>query len=444
MRLRTRLALWFTLGIVVTVAMSFTLGSQVWRLMYREYDAAAEARTAAALLKEEGPRAVERWQRQLRRDDGIYRLLLDDDGAPLTGHDGPPPPRLRDAIAASEAGNSLVQLPGGALLKTAIVLTEDGRRLRWVAVIPPPRGPDMRRVDTLLLLAIGFVVMTLSAWLVARRITQPVAALQRASRAVAEGRLDARVPADVAGRHDEIGALAVDFNHMAERLQRLLDAQQQLLRDISHELRSPLARLQIAAELARDTHADAQFDRIETEAAKLEELIAQLLLIARLEHRDTPLGSEVLELDALIETLCEDARFEAQARGVEVRSQLQTGVHVRGQENLLHSAIENVVRNAVRYTAPGSTVDVRLQAAGEHCTIDVEDRGPGIPADRLEAVFQPFVRVSEARERESGGYGLGLAIAKRVIEASGGRIAAENRDGGGLRVRIELPVTPPP
>ncbi|NGY05572.1 ATP-binding protein [Solimonas terrae] len=444
MRLRTRLVLWFVAAIVVTVLMSFTLGSQVWRLFYRDYDAAQDAHAAVVAWQQGGSEQLRHWLHERRREDGLFGMLLDEQGESLAGRgrEGgpPPPPRLREAIAAAEAGNHLVLLPGGGTLRTTVVVSNDGRRLRWVAVLPPPGGPDVRRIDTLMLLAIGVIVVSLAAWLIARRITRPIAALQQASRAVAEGRLDVRVPEETSVRSDEIGALARDFNHMAERLQRLLEAQQQLLRDISHELRSPLARLRIATELARDTQAVSQFDRIELEADKLEDLIAQLLLIARLEHRETPLTSEVFALDEIVESVCEDAGFEAQARGIAVHSELTPGLQIRGQPTLLHSAIENVVRNAVRYTGDNSTVTVRLVARGTHCAVAVEDRGPGIPQDRLEAVFQPFVRISEARDRASGGYGLGLAIARRVVNASGGTIRARNREGGGLQVSIELPL----
>lgn len=442
MPLRTRLVLWFVAAIIATVMISFTLGSQLWRLFYSDYDAGRDARAALVTWERGGKEALRGWLRAQRHDDGIFRMLLDESGESLSGRDGPPPPRLREAIAAAETGSRLVQLPGGAMLKTATVVSTDGRRLRWVAVIPPPRGPDVRRLDTLLLLAIGVLIVSFSAWLIARRITQPIAALQQASRAVAQGRLEARVPDATSARRDEIGALARDFNHMAERLQRLLGAQQQLLRDISHELRSPLARLRIATELARDTHAAAHFDRIEQEAGRLEEMIAQLLLIARLEHHDLPLGWETLALDEVVAAVCEDGRYEAQMRSIKVRARLAPGLWVCCQPELLHSAIENVVRNAVSYTAAGTTVDVRLRGQGDTAVIEVEDCGPGIPAEQLESVFQPFVRISEARERGTGGYGLGLAIAKRVIDASGGRIHAGNRGGGGLLVTMELPLSP--
>lgn len=443
MRLRTRLVLWFVAAIVVTVLMSFTLGSQVWRLFYRDYDAGQDAHAAVLSWQKGGRDGLREWLHERRREDGLFGLLLDENGASLggRGHDGPPPPRLREAIAAAEAGNHLVMLPGGSRLRTTVVVSNDGKRLRWVAVLPPPRGPDVRRIDTLLLLAIGVIVVSFAAWLIARRITQPIAALQAASRAVAEGHLDARVPAETSARGDEIGALARDFNDMAARLQRLLDSQQQLLRDISHELRSPLARLRIATELARDTRAESQFDRIELEADKLEDMIAQLLLIARLEHREAPMATELFAVDEVLEAVCDDAGFEAQTRGITVQTELAPELKVRGQPALLHSAIENVVRNALRYAATDSTVTVRLTQTGSRCTIDVEDRGPGIPDDRIDAMFQPFVRISEARDRASGGYGLGLAIAKRVVDASGGTIRAHNREGGGLRVSIDLPLT---
>lgn len=442
MRLRTRLVLWFVAAIVVTVLMSFSLGSQIWRLSYRDYDAAKDAHAAAQAWQHGGSDELRGWLHERRREDGLYGLLLDEQGNSLSGRgrDGPPPPRLREAIAAAEAGNHLVLMPGGARLRTSVVVSEDGRRLRWVSIMPPPRGPDVRRIDTLLLLAIGVIVVSFAAWLIARRITRPIAALQQASRAVAEGRLDVRVPEETSGRGDEIGALARDFNHMAERLQRLLEAQQQLLRDISHELRSPLARLRIATELARDSHAESQFDRIELEADKLEDMIAQLLLIARLEHREAPLASEIFAVDEVLEAVCEDAGFEAQARGITVHAELAPDLKVRGQAALLHSAVENVVRNALRYTAADSTVTVRLTQNGGRGTITVDDYGPGIPKDRIDSMFQPFVRISEARDRASGGYGLGLAIAKRVVDASGGHIQAHNREGGGLRVSIDLPL----
>ncbi|SEQ91015.1 two-component system, OmpR family, sensor histidine kinase CpxA [Solimonas aquatica] len=439
MRLRARLTLFFSLAIVATVLISFAIGAQLWRLRQNEYDGREEAQLALQQLQL-GDEALEHWLRHMRRNDGIWRMLLDERGLPVVERGLTPPPRLREALAAVSESRSGVLLPGGGILRSTTVIAEDGRRYRWIAVLPPPRGDDMRRMDTLLLISIGIAVMSILAWYLARRLTQPIGALREASRAVAKGQLTARIPAGVVARRDEIGELAQDFNLMAEHLQRLIEAQRQLLRDVSHELRSPLARLQIATELARDTHQAQHFDRIEQETARLDELIGQLILLARLEHQNTAASEEQLALDELLESICEDARFEAAARHIEVLSELSPGLQVKAQANLLHSAIENVLRNALRHAPEHSRVSLRLRSERQCALIDIEDQGPGIPEDQLEAVFEPFVRVSRARERESGGYGLGLAISKRVIEALHGRILAQNRREGGLRVRIELPL----
>lgn len=439
MKLRTRLMLWFIGAIVVTVAMSFALGSQLWRLLDRGYDIQHEAQLAMLQFETGGAPGLSAWIRKERAKDGVYRALLDERDALLAPVDGRIPPRLREALQRIDQGEDEVRIRGWGRPQTTPVFTDEGRRLRWIVVVPPPPGGLMRRLDTVLLLTIGIIVVSAMAWLTARRITQPLATLQDASRALADGRLGTRVPETVTQRSDEIGALAQDFNHMAARLQRLLDAQRQLLSDISHELRSPLARLRIATELARDSGSTTQLDRIEQEAGRLEDLIAQLLLITRLEQQADSDAQDLVDLGDVVAALCEDARFEAAARRVDVHAELAPGITVRGQSQLLHRAIENVVRNALRYTAEGSGIRLRLSADAAQAQLQIDDQGPGIPEAQLDAVFQPFVRVSQARERSSGGYGLGLAIARRVIESAGGRITARNREGGGLSVSIELP-----
>lgn len=441
MRLRSRLALSFSAAIVLTVLVSFAIGAQLWRLRQNEYDGGPEARQALALLQTSGPMELEHWLRQKRRADGIWRTLLDEHNRPLVERGLPPPPRLREALQALGEGRSSVLLPGGAILKTTLLIDEQGHSLRWIAVLPPPRGGEMRRIDTLLLLSIGIALVSILAWFLARRITQPIGALREASRSVARGEFGVRIPAPIVQRQDEIGELAHDFNQMAEHLQRLIEAQRQLLRDVSHELRSPLARLQIATELARNTHEPVQYERIDQETARLDELIGQIILIARLEQQGASVNEEPVVLDELLDSLCEDARFEAQARAIRVLSELQPGLQVRAQAHLLHSAIENVLRNALRHSPQAGTVQLRLRREAGQAHIEIDDQGPGIPDDQLSAVFEPFVRVSTARERASGGYGLGLAIAKRVVEALHGQIRAENRREGGLRVSIVLPLS---
>jgi two-component system sensor histidine kinase CpxA len=239
-----------------------------------------------------------------------------------------------------------------------------------------------------------------------------------------------------------------DFDAMAERLENLVNAQSRLLNDISHELRSPLARLNVALGLARqraNSECATMLDRIELEAGRLNELIGRLLTLARMEDGEQRVPSQPVSLDEVVLSVAEDAEFEAQARHCHVHSEIPAGRwEVRGDASLLHSAIENVVRNAIRYTREGSTVEIRLEktVAGSEAVVRVSDWGHGVPSDALEKLFQPFYRLDDARGRQTGGVGLGLAITERAVRFHGGRVAARNRPEGGLVVEIRLPLAP--
>ena len=232
---------------------------------------------------------------------------------------------------------------------------------------------------------------------------------------------------------------------MAERLQSLIESQKALLRDVSHELRSPLARLQAALGLARrhtEGRAAEELDRIEREAERLNELIGQILSLSRMAGETLERTCEPVDLTALIDTVCHDADFEARQRDRRVAVLATVPVTVSGNPALLHSAIENVVRNAVRYTAAGTTVEVTLAMVSGAVEVRVRDHGAGVLPEYLERIFEPFFRASEARERGSGGYGLGLAIARRAIELHRGSIRADNESAGGLVVTLWLPLAP--
>jgi two-component system sensor histidine kinase CpxA len=244
------------------------------------------------------------------------------------------------------------------------------------------------------------------------------------------------------GRSAEVLALAEEFDGMAARLKELVDGQRRLIRDVSHEMRSPLSRLRVALELARPQasgDAATQLDRIEREAERLEEMIAQAIQLSRME---TTLPEQVdnVALDELVADIAADAAFEAQARPCTLRIAQSTPLTVRAEEDLLTSAIENVVRNAVHYTAPHSEVDLRLDRIEGQARLRVRDTGPGVPAADCARIFEPYFRTDAARQRKSGGSGLGLAIARRAIERQGGRIRASNADGGGLEIEIVLPL----
>lgn len=307
-------------------------------------------------------------------------------------------------------------------------------------VIAPKQQPfpPESRPPRWLALSITLVVSTLLCFWLARYLTAPIARLRDATHRLTSGELSVRV-GDLRGRKDEIADLASDFDRMADKIQELLHGRQQLLRDISHELRSPLARLQVALALARRQGPEA-LDRIERDLLRLEELIGEVLALSRLESSpDIPLD-ETVALSALIADIVEDTRLEADQKPCTLDARIEPGVGLKGNAELLRRAIENILRNAIKYTAPHSAVTLVLARDDQAIHIQVGDRGPGVAGGDLTTIFDPFVRLDSARERQTGGYGLGLAIARKAVERHGGTILAHNRDDGlGLCIDIHLP-----
>ncbi len=340
-----------------------------------------------------------------------------------------PPPVLRDSRASS-----------------------DGLH-RYTLVLSPPPGPRLflgPRGLPVPGLIIAVISSGLVCYLLAWFLTMPVVRLRAATRQLAAGDLTARAGAPNSRRRDEVAGLMRDFDTMAERLESLVKAQSRLLNDISHELRSPLARLNVALGLARQRsgpESASMLERIELEAGRLNELIGRLLTLARMEDGEQRVPGTPVPLDEVVLSVAEDAEFEAQARHCHVRSEIPAGSWgVQGDASLLHSAIENVVRNAIRYTREGTTVEIHLEktegpGSGE-AVVRVTDCGSGVPPDALEKLFQPFYRLDDARGRQTGGVGLGLAITERAVRFHGGRVAAVNRAEGGLMVEIHLPLLP--
>ncbi|HWJ95498.1 MAG TPA: ATP-binding protein, partial [Telluria sp.] len=279
-----------------------------------------------------------------------------------------------------------------------------------------------------------------SSWLLAWHFAKPIRRLRAAFDAVSAGKLDTRIGAKPTGG-DELTALGRDFDRMAERLEHLLEAQRNLLHDVSHEMRSPLARLQAAIGLARQRpdRLEASLERIERESERMDGMIGDVLALARLDAGVTDKLDDEVAIGELLAEVVDDARFEAQAAGKSVVLEGDTHALVRGNAELLHSAVENIVRNAVKHTADGTEVRAfitRDERAGE-VSISVCDQGPGVPESELELIFRPFMRGSQGK---LPGHGLGLAIADRVVRTHGGQIRAINRAGGGLCVEITLPL----
>jgi signal transduction histidine kinase len=319
--------------------------------------------------------------------------------------------------------------------------------------IPPPfllgPGPPPHPNNTLFLfrlLITLFISGGVCYWL-ARYLTAPVVKLRDATRRFAGGELAVRIGPGNGKWKDELSELSQDFDLMAEQISTLLTRQRQLIRDISHELRSPLTRLTIAVELLRrQSSAEAMpaLDRIEKEAVLLNDMIGQTLAISRLESSIGTIETDPVDIARLLEMIAEDADFEANARQCKVQILESTACALWGTEEWLRRAIENVVRNAVRYTHAGTTVDLRLSQimldSRPYAEISIRDHGSGVPETSLPHLFQPFYRVSNARERQTGGTGLGLAITERAVLLHHGSIEASNASGGGLVVTIRLPL----
>ncbi len=296
---------------------------------------------------------------------------------------------------------------------------------------------------SLTIVCIALLVSALTSWWLAEHLTAPIRRIQEGARALASENLDVRVSAGLEGRKDEVAVLARDFDAMADQLRANRSATTQLLRDISHELRSPLARMRVALGLARQPPADfpRQLDRLEREIERLDAMISQVLKLARLQGTDALQEREAFELDEVIEEVVRDANFEAAAKNSRVNLQGAASASVLGNRELLRSAIENVLRNAVRYSPPDAAVEVQVSLSKAGLNILIRDRGPGVPAADLERIFEPFYRVAESRDRDSGGEGIGLAITSQVMKAHGGRALACNAPGGGLEVQLHLPAS---
>lgn len=294
----------------------------------------------------------------------------------------------------------------------------------------------------LAVLGIALIVSALASWWLAQHLSAPIRRIQEGARAVASEQLDVRVSAGLGGRKDELAVLARDFDAMADQLKATRSARTQLLRDISHELRSPLARMRVALGLARQPHGDPalQLERLEREIERLDSLISHVLRLARLHGNATHFEREPLELDEVLQEVVHDANFEGAVKSCTVRLEGTAKHRVLGNRELLYSAIENVLRNAVRYSPSGRPVDVSVKTSAEELEILVRDHGPGVPGGDLDRIFEPFYRVAESRDRDSGGEGIGLAITSQVFRAHGGSAGAQNLAGGGLQVRLAIPL----
>ena len=453
-----KIFLWFFLALIVVAGMTFVVGELTRTEPFHPHPhgaadiaMSAYAESAAEIYEREGQNSLAAYLDHMQREDGINCVFFNQHLDEVTGRHIPAGAReLAERAMRTKAPEFL---PGerSPLLGRPVTTTRGGQYV-LVSEMPPHMMPPPL-LDHILHLGAVLLVGGLFCYWLARYLTAPVTKLRAATQELARGNLSARVGPSLGKRRDELASLGADFDLMAEQIESLLKSQRRLLGDISHELRSPLARLNVALELARQRSGPAAIsalERIQREAENLNEMIGQLLAITRLESGAQALKKTEIDLARLLREIADDADFEARSRNRTVRVNAGETCTIEGTEDLLRRAIENVIRNAVQYTAAGTEVQIDLHCGPpsgkgdeELAVITVRDHGAGVPGPALTEIFRPFYRVEDARDRESGGAGLGLAITERCVKLHGGTVAAANAIDGGLVVTISLPALRP-
>ena len=365
--------------------------------------------------------------------------LLDGDGRELSGR--PMPDDIREHAQRALRHEGMVR-PDEAVVIVVPVTTPSGRYLLISEFIPPPLSERVPG-DIIWVLKLGTIISALMCLVIAHYLSKPIERLRLATNELARGNLDIRVGATIGSRRDEIADLVHDFDSMAGELRNQIQSERNLLSGVSHELRSPIARMRLALALARTSdrpERDEMLDRIEQDTIQLDSMLERILTVARLENGQYKPKFESLSLNDLIDEVLGDARFEAAATDTTVNYADDAMLHVNGDPGLLRSAIENVVRNAIFYSGQGGRLDVRLRLDDGHAILTVRDNGKGVPDDALPLLFKPFYRVDDARGTTTGGMGLGLAIVRNAVAVHGGTVTARNVSPHGLEVELSLPV----
>jgi len=408
----------------------------------RDVDWSALAQQAEQAYDSGGVAALQGWTNEQYRH-GIHATLYAE-GKELQPLRLPPPVRRMLPQWLDSGRDALVQPWPGAYVSIQQLAGADGKPHQFVGfALVHERVPERTRMAIFLAVQLLMSLLLIGAvgWWVARSVAQPVEALRDAARRMAVGELSARVDPRWS-RNDELGQLARDFNGMAERIEALVTHDRGVLQDLSHELRSPLARLQVILELAHHAadrdEADTHFRQAEREIARLDRMTGEMLTLSRLKGDLPGMEREPVELAVLLEECVATLQMQADGRDVSLQLTHGSAPMVAGSAVLLRRAIENLISNAIKFSPYGSHVRVELRAQEGHAVVEVRDHGPGVATGELPLLFRPFFRGSNARLAE--GHGLGLTLVQRVARAHGGEVDAENAEGGGLRVTLRLPL----
>ena len=358
--------------------------------------------------------------------------LYQENGRPLLK---PLPRNFREQNTPDATGR-----PSADFLHSQFIQVIGGNNVQYLLIFKP--NPEINSLAPEAVVGFSLLGLLVSSGVLAYWLLGPLLKLQRVARSFGQGDMTARVENKLARRSDAVGKLAREFNEMAVRIETLLSSKERLMRDVSHELRTPLARIEVALTIAEDKYGlEAQkgyLSRIRTELHELDELIGQVLTLSRLEAAS--LIKEEMNLRQWLDDIVADVSFESQLKGITVTRLGRAPKTILGDPLQLRHAIENVLRNACFYAGCGGVIEVETSEKAGMAYIYVRDNGPGVSDDKLEKIFHAFYRSSEAREANSGGFGVGLTISQRIIRAHKGQITAKNREEGGLEVCFQLPV----
>ena len=443
MNLFLKIFLWFlaaiALMVCVVVFLNWTVQTEPvvsrWRISVRN-QTTIYAETAAQIYSREGEQGLSEFLERVRKLETISEVDLVGENGRAWLSEGVNADSYRDLMNRALVSDQVeIENSSDTALSSKRIVMPSGERFVLIVRWERPRMTPFFGDSPLRYLRYAGLLFTalLLCWVLAKYLSSPIGKLRRATQKLADGDLSARVAEKVGRRRDELASLAKDFDLMAERIESLITSQQRLSRDVSHELRSPLARMNVALEIAKQKmngEAAPQLARIEAESQRLNDMISRLLTLSKLETGSKDFERRELNLRSLVEQVAADADFEASAKGKSVNVVTAAECRISGSETLIRSAVDNVLRNAVRYTAEGTSVEVALSNGDGKAKLTVVDHGGGVPDAELENLFRPFYRVGEARDRGSGGTGLGLAIAEQAILAHNGTIRAANTEDG--------------
>jgi two-component system, OmpR family, sensor histidine kinase CpxA len=402
---------------------------------------------AAQTFEQSGPDALAALLDNMSLPNRSRFWLVDDSGHELTGRDIPQ--RVLDDAAKAEQSSGLHHSYEANVLAAATT-TAQGQYVLIAELVPPPLSERIPG-DLLWTLKLGTIFSAIVCLLIAHYLTKPIERLRNATHQLARGNLDIHAGENLGNRRDEIADLVRDFDTMAEGLRKQIKSERSLLSGVSHELRSPIARIRLALTLAREADDAAErqemLDRIEQDTIQLDAMLERILTVSRLESGQVKLNFQRLSLNELVDDVLHDAKLEAAASHTTItRRDVIADVQVTGDPGLLRSAVENIVRNAIFYSGDGGQVEVEVSQTdtGRGAFVTVRDNGPGVPQDKMQLIFEPFYRVDDSRGSTTGGMGLGLAIANNAMRAHGGGIIARNVEPHGLEIMLAIPTTPQP